>query len=138
MKRVFLWRHIHLLLFLAVVLGCPRVSSEGEEAGVAQVAAWLKAKEATAVDVNVEEVREEYGLLPGALLLSTSSSYEASLLPKDKGRKLVFYCLNRLCTASHVAARRAKGFGYKNVYVMSEGIKAWKEAGLPIDGLPST
>jgi rhodanese-related sulfurtransferase len=114
------------------VLACPKASlEEAEDVGVAQVAAWLRAGEATPIDVNVEEVRAEYGQLPGAVLLDSSSGYEASGLPADKQHKLVFYCLNKLCTASHVAARRAKGFGYKNVYVMSAGIKAWKETSTP-------
>jgi len=130
MKKAFMWTTLYVWLFLAAGLGCPRAPSAGEEVSVAQVEAWLKAGGATPVDVNVEEVREAYGLLPGAVLLASSSGYEAALLPKEKGRKLVFYCLNKFCTASHVAAGRAKGFGYKNVYVMSEGIKAWKEAGL--------
>jgi rhodanese-related sulfurtransferase len=31
--------------------------------------------------------------------------------------------------ASHAAARRAVKAGYKNVYVMADGIVGWKEAG---------
>jgi len=125
-----------MLFVWGVVLACPRVSPEGEEVGLSQVKAWLKAEEATPVDVNVEEVRKEYGILPGAILLNSSTGYAADELPKDKTRKLVFYCANKLCTASHAAARRAKGFGYKNVYVLPEGIKGWTEAELATSPLP--
>jgi len=124
-------------LFLVAGLGCRAAAAPGEEVSVAQAAAWVEAGEATPVDINVEEVRAEYGLLPGAVLLEAASSYEAAMLPREKARKLVFYCLNRLCTASHVAAKRAKGLGYKQVYVMPEGIKAWKEAGHSTTPAPS-
>jgi len=122
-----------MLLVLAALMGCRKAQTGAGEVSVAQAQAWLSAGEATAVDINVEEVRAEYGLLPGALLLETASGYAAAVLPGDKARKLVFYCLNRLCTASHTAAARAKGFGYPNVYVMSEGIKAWQEAGFALE-----
>ncbi|MCL2012234.1 MAG: rhodanese-like domain-containing protein [Cystobacterineae bacterium] len=131
MKKVLLWKWF--ILSLAASLGCSKVLSNGtetEDVGVAKMDAWLKAGEVTPVDVNVEEVRREYGVLPGAVFLEFSSNYELALLPKDKLRRLVFYCLDKRCTASHVAARRARNFGHKEVYIMSGGIKAWKEAGL--------
>ncbi|MCL2178581.1 MAG: rhodanese-like domain-containing protein [Proteobacteria bacterium] len=127
MRKVF----FSSLLIWALGLACERGVGEAVEAGIVEVEAWLKAGEVVAVDVNVEEVREEYGVLPGAVLLGTASGYGAGLLPREKGRKLVFYCLNKRCTASHIAAKRAKGLGHKNTYIMSEGIQAWKEAGLP-------
>ncbi|MCL2625853.1 MAG: rhodanese-like domain-containing protein [Cystobacterineae bacterium] len=111
--------------------GCKKEGVPPGEVGLMEAEAWLKAGEALAVDVNVEEVRQEYGVLPGAVLLDSASSYEVGLLPKDKSLKLIFYCLNKRCTASHIAAKRAQSMGYKRVYVLSEGIQAWKEAKLP-------
>jgi len=131
MKKAFVWTTLCMVMFLGVVSGCSKGAATEEEVSVAQARAWLKAGEATPMDVNTEEVREEYGLLPGAILLPSASAYEAAMLPEDKGRKLVFYCFNRLCTASHVAAKRARGFGHKNVHVMTEGIKVWRETQAP-------
>jgi rhodanese-related sulfurtransferase len=34
--------------------------------------------------------------------------------------------------ACHGAARRAAQLGYKNVFVMPEGITGWKKAGKPV------
>jgi hypothetical protein len=46
-------------------------------------------------DANSENVRSEYGVIPGAKLLSSSDQYDvAATLPADKHAKLVFYCTN--------------------------------------------
>jgi rhodanese-related sulfurtransferase len=38
--------------------------------------------------------------------------------------------------ASHGAARRAVAAGYRNVYVMGDGITGWKEAGQKVATAP--
>jgi len=35
--------------------------------------------------------------------------------------------------ASHQSARRAVELGYKNVFVMSDGIDGWKKGGHPVE-----
>ena len=35
--------------------------------------------------------------------------------------------------ACHQAARAAVNFGYKNVFIMSEGIQGWAKAGKPVE-----
>ena len=46
-------------------------------------------------------------------------------LPKDKSRKLVFYCLGTKCVASWRAAEKAVALGYKHVYAFREGLPGW-------------
>lgn len=46
--------------------------------------------------------------IPGATHLN-QENWQA-LLPKDKGAALIFYCMNKLCTASTDAAREAKNW----------------------------
>lgn len=61
------------------------------------------------------------------------------MLPPDRNRKLVFYCLGPKCTASPKAADLAVQLGYLNVYAFIGGLPAWVEAGYPtrtIDPLP--
>ncbi len=53
-------------------------------------------------------------------------------LPKDKERKIVFYCLGIKCVASWRAAEKAVALGYKNVYAFREGIPGWEKAGYPL------
>ena len=46
-------------------------------------------------DANLHKVREKYGIIPGARLLSSAGDYDvAKELPADKNAKLVFYCTN--------------------------------------------
>src|ERR1700691_1485052 len=83
-------------------------------------------------DANEPETRTKYGVIPGAHLLASDDGYNvATTLPADKQAKLVFYCANTACMASHEAARRAVGAGYTNVSVMGDGIMGWKAAGQP-------
>lgn len=82
-----------------------------------------------AVDANGRGVRQREGVVPGAIILSHYKKYAPSELPADKATKLVFYCTNEDCGASHTAAARAVVAGYTDVAVMSAGIVGWKKAG---------
>ena len=96
---------------------------------VAEVARLKEAGEATICDANSSHVRGEYGSIPGAMLLSHPTDFDASELPEDKSEPLVFYCANTRCGASETSATRAIVAGYTDVSVMREGIQGWVEAG---------
>ena len=84
-------------------------------------------------DANFPETRRAFGVVDGAHLLSSYDNYNiAKELPADKNSQLVFYCYDKRCMASHVAARRAIDAGYKNVAVMSDGIVVWYQMHEPI------
>lgn len=104
---------------------------EPAKATVAEVASWTKAKKAIPVDANGKETRSTQGVIPGAVLLTSSSQYDVKELPAEKDSKLVFYCANQKCGASHAAAKRAMENGYTNVAVLPDGITGWKQAGQP-------
>jgi|FaiFalDrversion3_1042247.scaffolds.fasta_scaffold33482_2 rhodanese-related sulfurtransferase len=53
-------------------------------------------------------------------------------LPKDK--PVVVYCGSVDCTMSYFAARKLASKGF-TVYRYTPGLKGWKEAGLPTEGL---
>jgi rhodanese-related sulfurtransferase len=80
-------------------------------------------------DANGKSTRDAQGIIPTAVLLPSSSSYDLALLPKDKATPTVFYCSNERCTASHTAAKRALEAGYSDVSVLSVGISGWVKAG---------
>jgi rhodanese-related sulfurtransferase len=96
---------------------------------VKEVAAWNKTKAITPVDANGKETRAKMGVIPGARLLTSSTQFAATELPASKDSKLVFYCANTRCQASHQAAQRAVDFGYTDVSVLPDGIKGWVDAG---------
>lgn len=141
-------------ILLLVGLGCdreegPKAAAPGEpapsataevnravpqaiaEVPVVEVARMVEENRGVLFDANTESTREREGIVPGAVLLTSSSEYELSLLPSEKSTPLVFYCANTRCTASDRAAERARDAGYANVAVMREGIAGWKAAGHP-------
>lgn len=111
--------------------GHQQASVEPKKVTVAELASLTKDKKATPVDVNGKSTREKDGVVPGAVLLTSSSQYDLKELPTDKASKLVFYCANQKCGASHAAAKRAMENGYTDVAVMPDGISGWKSAGQP-------
>ena len=56
-----------------------------------------------------------------------------NLLGPDKNRVIIFYCGFVECTRSHNGAMWAIRLGYKNAYRQPGGIRAWNEAGYPVE-----
>jgi rhodanese-related sulfurtransferase len=117
-----------LLLSLAV-LGCDG-EMKAENVKSVTVAQVAKDTQSKIFDANSKEFREKNGTIPGAVLLTSSGSYDVSKeLPTAKDASLVFYCASTKCNASKNAAERAVKAGYTNVSVMPEGLQGWKAAG---------
>jgi rhodanese-related sulfurtransferase len=108
------------------------------EVTVTQVASFIKDKSATVFDANDADTRKEYGVVPGAVLLTGHKDYPLSVLPTAKADKLVFYCGGTQCRASDAAAARAASAGYSDVSVMRSGIRGWKDAGMPTSAAPQS
>lgn len=107
-----------------------QASAEPRKVSVAEVASWTKEKKKfTPVDANGKSTRESQGVIPGAVLLTSSTGYDVKELPTAKENTLVFYCANENCGASKQAARKALEAGYTDVAVLPEGIAGWKKAG---------
>jgi len=99
---------------------------------VTQVAGLQKEKKVTVLDANGEDFRKQNGIIPGAVLLTHFNQYDAAKeLPAAKDAKLVFYCANMQCKASHAAAKKALEAGYTDVNVLPDGLLGWKKAGQP-------
>jgi rhodanese-related sulfurtransferase len=96
--------------------------------GVAQARSWGTA--ALWIDARPEEefVR---GHIPGAIPLNEDDWN--TLLPPllavwSPGRKLVVYCSQKSCNASHAVAERLRNeAGLKNVYVLEGGWEEWQK-----------
>ncbi|MBP6628092.1 MAG: hypothetical protein KBG28_05210 [Kofleriaceae bacterium] len=109
--------------------GASAAAHQVASATVDELDGWLAAGQCTAVDANGDGTRKKLGTVPGATLLSEYDTYPISQLPPDKQRRLVFYCANEQCGASHEAAARAITAGYKDVRVLPAGIAGWVKAG---------
>ncbi len=81
-------------------------------------------------DVNVLEIWAD-GYIPGAIHFFVDNWKD--LLPENKDAELIFYCANRLCNASEIAAHAVKAMGYTNVSQMPDGIFGWKMSGRVIE-----
>jgi len=111
--------------------GAPAEGSAVKVMKVKELSSLLTKKDAVTVcDANGEKTRNEYGVIPGAKLLSSYREFDiAKELPTDKNSKLVFYCSSTRCSAAPKAAERAVEAGYADVNVLKVGIKGWIEAG---------
>jgi len=100
-----------------------------DHVSIADLTEWVAHGACKAVDANGDGTREHMGTIPGAIRLSDYRTYDLSELPTDKTTRLVFYCANEQCGASHTAAARAVIAGYTDVHVFKGGIAGWKNAG---------
>ena len=107
------------------------------EVTLSEVQMFVKNKSATIFDANDGDTRKEYGVVPGAVLLS-GKDYPLSTLPAAKSDKLVFYCGGTQCRASDKAAARAASAGYTDVAVMRAGIRGWKAGGFATSPAPQS
>jgi len=106
---------------------------------------WLdQKKDMLIVDTMPYEDSYKKQHIPGALQLElpipemqemddqTRAAY-VKLLGPDKDRLIVFYCGFTKCGRSHNGAMWAVKLGYRNVFRCPGGIKAWDEAGYPVE-----
>jgi rhodanese-related sulfurtransferase len=134
-RKVVLGRRAASVLAAASLLwmsGCRDRLGKAQPITVGQLAAMLKGADPPRLyDANGDRTRREYGVIPGATLLPSSHDYAVDLLPPVKKSHLVFYCASSWCGAAEKAAERALAQGYTAVNVLPEGIKGWREAGMP-------
>jgi len=83
--------------------------------------------------IDVREPSEYASERIAGALLYPLSTFDASLLPDDGPRRLVFHCGSG--KRSLTAAERRLGAGQQHAAHMGGGIAAWKAAGLPVIAL---
>lgn len=125
-----------LLLWATVLCGGCRADTRGlQTLTLGQFAALHESgADLRVFDANDADTRDEYGVIPGATLLTSYRDYDAATeLPADRAQQVVFYCYSSMCGAAAEAARKAVGEGWRNVWLMPDGLRGWKQAGLPVD-----
>ncbi len=96
----------------------------------ANTAAQMHEDGALLVDIR-EDGEYAQAHIPGSELVPLSR-FEESELPLAPGQAVVFFCASGNRTNVH-AARLAEKAGDADAYVMQGGIKAWWQAGLPVE-----
>lgn len=109
----------------------------------AKVSAGLERGGAVLIDIRDGEERGKSGSIPGAIHASRgmlefyadpASPYHREGV--DPNRRTILHCASG--GRSALAAETLSAMGYTNVAHMDGGIKAWQEAGLPVDRSQAT
>lgn len=108
-----------------------RTHSPIETLEASEVSQLLQAGKILLIDVR-EPSEYASERIAGALLYPLST-FDASMLPDDGPRRVVFHCGSG--KRSLTAAERRLGAGQKHAAHMGGGIAAWKAAGLPVIAL---
>ena len=104
----------------------------------AQVKEELKKENVILLDLRESEELKQIGKIPGSVhaprgmlefYADPSLPYYRPEFKKDK--RIILHCAGGARSA--LATVTLKQMGYENVASLDGGIKAWKEAGLPID-----
>ncbi|ASM37865.1 MAG: rhodanese-like domain-containing protein [Campylobacter sputorum] len=98
-----------------------------------QAEEFIGQKDVYFVDTNPQSVYENAHIKDAIFLDYVNAKNILTSLPEDKNAKLVFYCMNRYSHASSMAAKEALDAGYKNVYIMIDGIEGWILSGRKIE-----
>jgi rhodanese-related sulfurtransferase len=81
--------------------------------------------------------RFQEGTIPGAINLPYPAFDKfVDRLPKDKAKRIVFFCQGVTCMMSPNSLRRAEGMGYTNVRVYPEGAPEWLEKNVGVISAP--
>ncbi|MBX7115572.1 MAG: rhodanese-like domain-containing protein [Myxococcaceae bacterium] len=133
---------------LAVTVGVPslalaceheqKAESSVKKVTLAELTTLQKDKKVSVYDANGNDTRKQFGVIPGATLLTSASTYDVKELNADKSTKLVFYCASEKCTSAKQAATRAIEAGYSDVSVFPDGIKGWAKAGQKTTPVPNS
>jgi len=89
------------------------------------------------IDARNPEEYDEVHIKNAVSIPVTRLEKDPSLLPADKGRKLIFYCNGIKCGKSGKAARLASKLGYSDIMIYAEGMPVWEEKGMPIYAGPN-
>lgn len=104
-----------------------------------QVNEELSQGNATLIDIRESEELQQGGKIPqsvhaprGMLEFYADPSLPYHKPEFDRNRRLILHCASG--GRSALAVSTLKQMGYENVAHLDGGIKAWKEAGMPLEG----
>ena len=104
-----------------------------KEASVDEVKKIVDEKKSTIVLLDVRDSNElEQGMIPGAINISRGQlEFKVQMILPDRNAKIIVYC--GLDLRSPLATKTLNDLGYKNAFNMAGGLKAWREAGFPLE-----
>lgn len=126
------WLLIATALFSGGLLAWPSLSRQGQGAGVSPSEAVMLMNREKAVVIDVCEP-DEYasGHVVGSRNVPLATLEGAKQLPGNKALPVVVVCASG-ARASRAAAQLRKA-GHERALVLTGGMRAWREAGLPVE-----
>ena len=128
------WMLILVLVASGAMLVWPLIQhrlSPAKDVGNLEVTRLINS--ANAVLVDVRETQEfNGGRLPNAVHIPLSQlESRGGELARSTGRPVVAYCMTG--NRSRVAGKALARLGFKDIYNLRGGFRAWKDAGLPVE-----
>lgn len=103
----------------------------GTRVTVPQATLMLNQRKAVMVDIRDDDFVNNSGMVPNAKRMAVKDLKEkANTLAKTKETPLIVLC--QTGARAGAAATVLKAAGYTDVFVLDGGLKAWKEAGMPV------
>lgn len=103
----------------------------GTRVTVPQATLMLNQRKAVMVDIRDDDFVNNSGIVPNAKRMAVKDLKEkANTLAKTKETPLIVLC--QTGARAGAAATVLKAAGYTDVFVLDGGLKAWKEAGMPV------
>jgi rhodanese-related sulfurtransferase len=110
-----------------------RRMSPAKEIGTLNVTHLINHQDALLLDIR-ETGEFTGGKLPGAVHIPLSQLKDrVGELSKMTSRPVIVYC--GLGRRARGAGSILEGAGFKSIYMLSGGLKAWKDAGLPLESV---
>jgi rhodanese-related sulfurtransferase len=128
------WMLIVVLIVSGAMLVWPLVQrrlSPSRDVGNLEATRLVNSSNAMLLDVR-ETPEFEGGRLPNAVHIPLSQiGSRGGELARHTGRPVVVYCMSG--NRSRMAGRALARLGFKDVYSLQGGYRAWKDAGLPVE-----
>ena len=125
-----------MLTFLAFLCSCkatPTQEKGQKNIDPATVVSLMKEKSAAVIDImSYLECMDHR--IPGSqcIALEEIDKELPSAFP-NKSQSLIFYCESDKCPRAGLAYEKAKQLGYESIYVLEDGLVAWKRAGHEVE-----
>jgi rhodanese-related sulfurtransferase len=134
------WIHAAVaVLVLAALAACgkpPQAAPPWKVISAGTLHETMKSGQAVTVIDVMSEIDCRDHRIPGSQCIACEEiEKDATRLPADKDRMLVFYCESDQCYTSCRAAGAAVKHGYGNVYTLAGGMPAWKTAGYSVESV---
>lgn len=124
---------LSLTLFLFSCSAMPAKGKNQRNIDPATVVSLMKEKNAAVIDtMSYLECMDHR--IPGSHCIALEElDKKLSVSIPDKKQPIVFYCESDRCPRADQAYEKAKLLGYENIYVLEDGLVAWKRAGYEVE-----